>query len=297
MREHSIAAIIPAYNEELTIGSVVLKARGYVGNVYVVDDGSSDETARVAEAAGATVFRHPNNGGKAKAVLSAFSQIRTLGYDAVVMLDADGQHEPDEIPIVLGPVLDGSADMVIGSRYLNGGNGTPRHRRAGQIVLNKATEIGTMVHVTDSQSGFRALSSGALRNMNFMSSGYTLESDMINHLAEKGMRIAEVSVPPRYSAPNNHKKNPVAHGMGVLNGVVGFVGYRRPLLFFGVPGMVMALSGLVIGIMGISGFLIWNWLFQGMAATLLVTVGTMLVIAGLTLNSLVALMKSSRVGP
>ncbi|MDD1769471.1 MAG: glycosyltransferase family 2 protein [Methanomassiliicoccales archaeon] len=295
MREHAVAAIIPAYNEELTIGSVVLKARNYVGDVYVVDDGSSDETARVAEAAGARVFRHPNNGGKAKAVLSAFSQIKTMGYDAVVMLDADGQHEPDEIPIVLGPVLDGSADMVIGSRFMNGSDGIPRYRKAGQVVLNAATDFGAKVHVTDSQSGFRALGRDAVDNMNFMSSGYTLESDMINHLAERGMRITEVPIPPKYAAPNNHKKNSMTHGMGVLNGVVGFVGYRRPLLFFGVPGVAMVVAGLIVGFMAIEGYFIWGWLFQSMLATVFVIIGTILMIAGLTLNSLVALMKSSRV--
>jgi len=291
----SVAAIIPAYNEELTIGSVVLKTRNYVGDVYVIDDGSSDETARVAEAAGATVFRHANNEGKAKAVLSAFSEIRPMGYDAVVMLDADGQHEPDEIPIVLQPVLDGAADMVIGSRVMNGSKGIPSYRKAGQIVLNYATEVGAQVHVTDSQSGFRALNKEAVNNMNFMSTGYTLESDMINHLAEKGLRIAEVPIPPKYSAPNNHKKNPMAHGMGVLNGVAGFVGYRRPLLFFGLPGFAMILVGLALGLLAIGQVFIFGWLFQSMAATLLVIVGTMLVVAGLTLNSLVALMKSSRV--
>ncbi len=295
MRGPSVAAIIPAYNEELTIGSVVLKVRGYVGDVYVVDDGSSDETARVAEAAGATVFRHANNGGKAKAVLSAFSQIKPIGYDAVVMLDADGQHEPDEIPIVLGPVLDGSADMVIGSRFMNGSKSIPPVRKAGQVVLNKATEFGAKVHVTDSQSGFRALGKDALENMSFMSSGYTLESDMINHLAERGMRITEVPIPPKYSAPNNHKKNSMTHGMGVLNGVVGFVGYRRPLLMFGVPGLAMVVVGLIIGFLSIEQIFIWGWLFQSMFATVFVIIGTILCIAGLTLNSLVALMRSSRV--
>lgn len=297
MNDQYIAAIIPAYNEELTIGTIVLKSKGYVNDVYVVDDGSSDGTARVAEQAGAKVLHMTSNLGKAKAVLTAFSQIQTADYDAVVILDGDGQNDPDDIPLLIGPVLDGSADLVIGSRFIENGGKTPRHRRAGQTVLNKATEFGSKAHVTDSQSGYRALSRQATKLMDFDSDGYKLESDMINHLAERGMRIREVPISANYKGLTRHKTHPVSHGVGVLDGVIGFVGYRRPLLFFGLPGFAMFVAGMIIGFLAVEQVYIWGWLFQSMLAALLVIIGVILGVAGLTLNSMVSLMRSNRLQP
>ena len=161
--EPGLAAIIPAYNEGLVIGSVVLQARQHADRVIVVDDGSSDRTAAIARLAGADVIEMPENGGKAKAMMAGFARARDLGYEVVVMLDGDGQHDPDEIPVVAAPVLAGEADLVIGSRFLNSGADIPRYRVAGQKVLNGFTNLSTRVHggdgfsTTDSQSGFRAL--------------------------------------------------------------------------------------------------------------------------------------------
>jgi hypothetical protein len=213
------------------------------------------------------------------------------------MLDGDGQNDPGDIPLPIGPVLDGSADLVIGSRFLESGGKTPRHRRAGQTVLNKATEFGSKAPVTDSQSGFRALNRKAVQLMDFDSDGYKLESDMINHLAERGMRIREVPISANYQVLNGHKQHPVSHGVGVLNGVIGFVGYRRPLLFFGLPGFAMFVAGMIIGLLAVEQVFIWGWLFQSMSAALLVIIGIILMIAGLTLNSLVSLMRSNRPWP
>lgn len=106
-------AVIPAFNEELTIGSVVLKTRKYVDEVIVVDDGSSDTTAEVARLAGAVVVRNEINRGKANALKRGFEELKGRDLSAVVILDADGQHEPQEIPKILEPVLRGGG----GSRH------------------------------------------------------------------------------------------------------------------------------------------------------------------------------------
>ncbi|EHR79127.1 glycosyl transferase [Thermococcus litoralis DSM 5473] len=110
--------IIPAYNEELTIGSVVALAKKY-GDVLVVDDGSKDRTSEIAQKAGAIVIRHEVNKGKGAALKTGFGYALANGYDVIVTIDADGQHNPDEIPLLLKPILEGEADLVIGSRYLN----------------------------------------------------------------------------------------------------------------------------------------------------------------------------------
>jgi glycosyltransferase involved in cell wall biosynthesis len=298
MGESRTAALIPAYNEEVSIGSVVLRSLKHVNEVFVVDDGSTDKTATVAELAGAHVIKVSINSGKANAVKVGFKFIRANGYDAAVMLDADGQHNPDEIGRLLAPVLEDKADMVIGSRFLNK-DAIPGYRKVGQSILNRATNFGAKEAHTDSQSGFRALNGKALDNMDFPSEGYNIESDMIMHFTSLGLRIEEVPITVKYDVPNKHKKNPVTHGMGVLNSVIGFIGYRRPLLLFGVPGFIMFVTGIMLGLFSLQGDYLfgWGWLFQSMAAVLLVITGLMLGIAGLTMNSLVVMMKVMQARP
>ena len=111
-------ALIPAYNEERFIGSLVLAVSDYVDIVVVVDDGSQDRTAEIARKAGAVVVEHSGNRGKAHAVNTGFAYVRELNPTALVMLDGDGQHCADDIPAVLEPIQHQTADVVVGSRFL-----------------------------------------------------------------------------------------------------------------------------------------------------------------------------------
>jgi len=167
-----VIVVIPAYNEELVIGSLVLKASRLVEKVIVVDDGSTDNTAHVARLAGAEVIRLRENQGKSHALLAGLNRAREIGCAVAVTLDGDGQHKTREIPVVAQPVLEGKADLVIGSRFLGKTNGVPAHRRVGQKTLDLYTRIGSRQACTDSQSGFRALSKKALDNLDFTSYGY-----------------------------------------------------------------------------------------------------------------------------
>jgi glycosyltransferase involved in cell wall biosynthesis len=292
-------AIIPAYNEEATIGTVVLKTKIYVNDVLVIDDGSTDDTGTIAEMAGAKVIRIPQKSGKANAVLTGFKTISNNGYDAAIMIDSDMQHDPDEIPILLAPIVDHSADLVIGSRFLTSSKDIPGYRRAGQTILNISTNIGSKMPITDSQSGFRALNKKAIESMDFDSTGYNIESDMITYFAELGLRIKEVPITAIYDVEQGHKHHPISHGTGVLGNVVALIGYRRTLMLFGIPGFAMFSIGMLLGLLSLSQSYIfgWGWLFQSAAATILVIIGTMLAIAGLTLNSLAAIMKHARLQP
>lgn len=293
-----IAAIIPAYNECLVIGSVVLQSRQHVEAVIVVDDGSADKTAEIARLAGADVIVMPENGGKAQAMMAGFTRAKNLGYDVVVMLDGDGQHNPNEIPAVVGPILSGKADLVIGSRFLETGADAdiPRYRIAGQKVLNGFTAIASDHPCTDSQSGFRALGPRALQNLTFSSEGYDIESDMIHHFAKAGLTIGEVPINVTYDVPHKHKKNPISHGLGVLAKLIGVIGYRRPLLSFGIPGLVFFVAGFLVEIYTFSQYVragaFHYILFTGGIAFL--TLGLLLMMCGLILNSLVIIMKEHR---
>lgn len=293
-----IAAIIPAFNEALVIGSVVLQAQQHVDCVIVVDDGSADKTADIARLAGADVVVLPENAGKAHAMMVGFDRAKALGYDVVVMLDGDGQHNPNEIPAVVAPVLAGVADLVIGSRFLERDESgeIPAYRIAGQKVLNGFTSFASGYSCSDSQSGFRALGRRALENLTFTSEGYDIESDMISHFAHIGLTMAEVPISVTYDVPNKHKKNPLSHGLGVLGKLVGVIGYRRPLLSFGVPGVIFAIIGFALEVFTFSQYVRYHQfhfiLFTAGLSFLIL--GLLAMMCGLILNSLVIIMKEHR---
>lgn len=244
---------IPAYNEAVSIGSVVVRASQHADEVIVVDDGSPDETAAVAGAAGATVLEHDTNLGKGAAVQTLFEHVRSMNCDAVVLLDGDGQHDPAQIPDVVQPVLEDDADIVIGSRYLDGSNGgeTPRCRRYGQRVLDLLIAGSSRRQVSDSQSGFRALSPSAVEDVTLKADSYGVESEMIDSATKNGMDIVEQPIDVRYQGLDGQSQNPFRHGMAVVMFILTLVRDRHPLLFFGVPGTLLALLGVVYGINGI----------------------------------------------
>jgi glycosyltransferase involved in cell wall biosynthesis len=235
-------AIIPAYNEERFIGSVVLQTRSLVDMVIVVDDGSTDNTAEIARAAGAMVLRHEQNQGKGKALHTGLWAARQLYPEAVVLLDGDGQHLPSEIPAVLAPVLAGEADMVVGSRYLNGHSQVPRSRVWGHRVFNFLTHRTSGVYLTDSQNGFRAFSARVLDTLNFHSNGFSVESEMQLLAQQYGWRVKEVPVTVLYA--EKPKRSALLQGLMVLDGILRLIGQHRPLLTFTLMGSILLLTGM-----------------------------------------------------
>lgn len=282
-----IAAIVPALNEEVTIGSVVLQLKRHANKVIVVDDGSVDKTSEVARMAGAEVIRLEENHGKAYAVKKGIDALKGQDLDAVVMVDGDGQHRVSDLPAVLAPLLRGEADLVIGSRLICNGHRVPTYRRFGQWVMNRFTNMGAKERLTDTQSGFRAMNMNGVMNMDFNCDGYGLESGMIVHFASRGLTIKEVPIDVRYDVPNKHKKNPITMGLGLVDQAITLIGLRRPLMFISVPGLLLSLMGVFLGLatLGKTYFLDWSWFMQGAVAAFLTMLGTILVVSGLTLNT------------
>ncbi|HEX6386682.1 MAG TPA: response regulator, partial [Anaerolineae bacterium] len=213
-----IVAVIPAFNEERFIGSVVLKARKYAQTVIVIDDGSSDATAQVARDAGAMVLCHSSNQGKGAALKTAFHMLRDHHPQAVVMLDGDGQHLPEELARVVAPVLVGEADIVVGSRYLEKQSRVPRHRIVGHWVFNWITRVVSGVPASDSQSGYRAFSPKAIEALSFYSNGFSVESEMQFIIRENDLRFVEIPITIRYE--DRPKRSVITHGLAVLNGIL-----------------------------------------------------------------------------
>jgi len=250
----SVAVIIPAFNEGRIIGTVVSQARKYASRIIVIDDGSSDDTAQKAAESGADVIRLTENQGKAGAVMAGCSYAQRLGYETIIMLDGDGQHDPNEIPVVAAPVMTGAADMVIGSRFLGEKSTIPLYRVAGQQVLNGFTRLASQAPITDSQSGFRVLGKRALENLDFNSKGYNLESDMITHFARLGIRMTEIPITVRYDVPNKHKMNPLMHGAGIVTHLLYDI-TRKSQVLSKVPAMTTLIFGAAIFFAFLSGLL------------------------------------------
>jgi len=196
-----LVAVVPAWNEEGAIGHVVDEIRAFdsTATIVVVDDASSDETAGVAEAHGATVLRLPFNVGIGGAVQTGFRYARDEGYDVAVRLDGDGQHDASELGTLLAPVYAGSADLVIGSRFVDPGwtYRPPFARRIGIRVFARLVSVLGGQRVTDTTSGFVALSRAGIElfAVEYPHDYPEVEATLV--AVRSGLRLAQVQVDMR----------------------------------------------------------------------------------------------------
>jgi DNA-binding response OmpR family regulator len=282
----AISVVIPAYNEERFIGSMVLKAREFADCVIVVDDGSIDDTAQIARTAGAVVLQHETNKGKGAALNTGFAKARELFPQVVVTLDADGQHSPEEMTTVVEPVLAGKADIVVGSRYLNHTPQVPRHRRWGHWFFNYFTYSISGISSSDSQSGYRAFSPKAIEAISFHSNGFSVESEMQFIANQKNLKLVEVPITVKYL--DKPKRFVLKHGFLVLNGIFRLTGQYRPLYYFGLSGLLLMLFGIGSGAWVAQRYIQVHQFAIGtaMGSLLFILIGLMLLSTGFTLHSI-----------
>lgn len=285
LQMHRIVVVIPAYNEERFIGSVILKMMQFPLTVIVVDDGSTDHTAFVAEAAGALVLQHGENKGKGVALNTGIREARQMDPDVIVVIDSDGQHLVRELPSLVRPILEEGADIVVGSRYLEKTSDVPVHRLLGHWFFNKLTGITSQVNVSDSQSGYRAFSPKAFNADLFQSAGFSVESEMQFLAHEHGLLVVEVPITIRYT--DKPKRPVMQQGATVLNGILHLIGQYRPLLFFGVPGFLVMFVGITMGLVVIDIYRRLAQLAVGyaMISVLLTIIGMVLFATGIILHS------------
>lgn len=211
-----IVAVIPCYNEAHIIGGIVAKVRQYVDEVVVADDASGDATACEAGNAGAFVVKCTRRGGFGRNVMSGINVAMVRNPDIVVTLDGDGQHDPDEIPQVVGVVRGGEADMAIGSRFL-GEYDAPRYRKFGIDVITWLYNVGRIEKITDGQSCFRAYRRELLESVDIREGGFGFSTEILIKARLMGYRIKEVPIRCIYHKDfrMNSTMNPVVQGISV----------------------------------------------------------------------------------
>ena len=221
---------IPCFNEQQFIGDTVTRVRKYVDKVIVIDDGSTDNTSEVAQAAGAQVIKHEANRGYGESIRSCLKAAKANDADVLVTLDGDGQHDPAEIPQVVAPILQGDADLVIGSRFLQPNlnqpqpnsptlHQMPRYRKFGIDVITFLYNLGSKTKVSDAVSGFRAYSRMVLGNLSCTESGMSISVEIIIKARKNGFRIKEVPISCVYHSQSS-TLNPATMGIGIAFSVI-----------------------------------------------------------------------------
>jgi glycosyltransferase involved in cell wall biosynthesis len=290
----TITAILPAFNEEVAIGSMALRAKQHADHVIVIDDGSNDRTSEVARLAGADVIRHPKNLGKGMALRTGFERAGKNGCKVVITMDTDGQHDPDDIQKLISPILNGEADIVNGSKYMNGTDKkTPLYRRFGQKILDRATNLNAGLKITDTQSGFRAFARHTLPAFKFRSNGLAIESEMLMDAANAGFRIKEVNIDRRYDAGRS-SEHPIKHGLKVLANVIRDMEMNRPFYYFIVPGAIFSVIGLTMGLSFLQTFHNGGSLMFGptLLMILFTLMGTFMVFTGIIMHTISKLIRT-----
>ena len=286
---------IPAYNEEKNIAKIIVKLKKTVDQIIVCDDGSTDSTSAIAESLGATVVKHAKNSGYGMAIRSIFLKSREINADILVTLDADGQHKIEDINKIIKPVVDGEADISIGSRFLKEDNNTPGYRKLGVKIITKVTNSSLSEKITDAQSGFRAYNNKVLQSLTPADSGMGISTEILIKSSNLGLKIVEVPTEIQYEGDTS-TQNPVSHGTEVLMSTLKYISIERPLRFYGIPSAIFFVIGLTFTFLSIQYYAEIGRLSTNLtlvaAGTLLIAI--ILIVTAILLYSLVSVVREGR---
>jgi len=283
-------ACIPAYNEENNIAGIIKKSLLHVDQVVVCDDGSTDGTAKIAKNAGAVVISQSNQGYGA-AISTLFDYARKNNAKIMVTLDSDGQHNPDQIPLLINAITTHGVDVSIGSRFL-GDSEASGYRKAGIKIITSAANYGTNLKISDSQSGFRAYSRKAISTIHPTEQGMSVSTEILLKISNKGLSLAEVPISIIYG-PDTSEHNSVSHGVSVLMNTLKYISIKHPIKFYGIPGLFLTILGVILGGVFLDAYLNDQVVFYGslLGAVVLFLLGAILSVTAIILFSIANLIR------
>jgi glycosyltransferase involved in cell wall biosynthesis len=222
--ETLLSVVIPIFNEEPTIDDVIRRLKvtlqkiGFKNEIMVVDDCSIDRSMVISKRQNVKVYSLKKHMGKGYALRAGFAKAKG---EIIVTIDSDGSHRPEELPLLLTPILQDQADLVIGSRYLCEKPASAKKLNViGVRLFNSLIKIFTRTAVSDSQSGYRVMKSQILKNLRLYSSGYEIESEMLVKTAQKGFRVKEVPISFEQRTYGRSRLDPVVDGFKILLSIV-----------------------------------------------------------------------------
>lgn len=283
---------IPAYNEESHIENLVKLAKNHVDSVVVCDDGSTDGTADIAKKAGAIVISHKTNRGYGAAIISLFEYARESNAEIMITLDGDGQHNPNEIPLLLNTITQHNVDVVIGSRFLNQNTEAPGYRKRGIKIITSAANYGADLKVSDSQSGFRVYSKNAIDAIHPTEEGMSVSTEILLKISNKGLSLAEIPITISYDGDTS-EHNPVSHGVSVLANTIKYVSIKHPLKFYGIPGLALIIIGIILGGIFLDAYIHQQTVFYGslLGSVVMFLLGAILSVTSIILFSMTNLIR------
>ena len=286
---------IPAYNEEKNIAKIIVKLKKTVDQILVCDDGSTDSTCAIAESLGVTVIKHQKNSGYGMAIRSIFLKAREINADVLVTIDADGQHKIEDIDKIIKPIVDGQADISIGSRFLAEDDNTPSYRKLGVKIITKVTNSSLSEKVTDAQSGFRAYNNKVLQSLTPSDSGMGISTEILIKSSNLGLKIAEVPTVIQYEGDTS-TQNPVSHGTEVLMSTLKYISIERPLRFYGIPSLIFFVIGLTFTFFSIQYYAEIGRLNPNITLVAVGTllIGVILIVTAILLYSLVSVVREGK---
>ena len=288
-------ACIPAFNVEKTIEDIVKKSLAHADKVIVCDDGSTDNTAKIARNSGAQVIAHTKNQGYGSAIITLFEAARKENADIMITLDGDGQHNPVQIPLLVDALKEQNVDVVIGSRFLGRSSKLQGYRKHGIKIITSASNLGTDFKVSDSQSGFRAYSKKAIDSIHPTETGMSASTEILLKISNEGLSVAEVPISISYEGDTS-TQNPVSHGIKVLMNTLKFISVKCPLTFYGIPGVILIILGSVLGYTFLDAYLHRQGIFMGSlaASIILFLLGTILCVTSVILFSMATLIRDRK---
>jgi glycosyltransferase involved in cell wall biosynthesis len=285
----SVTVLIPCYNEELTIGKVIRDFRAELPDavIYVFDNNSSDNTVCEALSAGAILLSEKRQ-GKGYVVQSMFHQ---LDADVYVMVDGDGTYPPGSVHNLIAPIINGEADMVVGSRLHQQSESRFRwlNRFGNQLFLSVLNRL-FKVRLTDILSGYRVFNRRFVKDVPLFSHGFEIETELTIKALQRGHRVIEVPIDLGVRPQGSFSKIRVFHdGVLILNTILALFRDYKPLTFFGIVGLALILTGLIPG-----GVVIVEYWQTGLVPRMpsailavgLVSVGILFMIAGFIIHTI-----------